>query len=166
MSASSPAAKAWRKRTTPRKRVAGTPQSPKAVRPPLRASHCSWYWRICAVSSAGSSGMVAAGAMPEAWAGAAGSIARLRVVGEVAEHRARGLGEQVERGAEDAMLECGIVGPAQRVAEGERHEERTGRLGLLAVLAHHADGGGGDALGLERAGQHTSGVRAERSGRA
>src|SRR6266853_3426857 len=63
------------------------------------------------------------------------------------------------------MLKIRIARAAQRVAEGERYEEGAGRLGLLGVLAHHADGGGGDALGFERAGQHTSGVRAEGAGR-
>jgi hypothetical protein len=72
MSAFSAAAKLSRKRTTPRNRVAGMPVRPKAVRPPLRASHCSWYRRICVVSIAGSSGAVAEVAMAEACAGAGG----------------------------------------------------------------------------------------------
>lgn len=70
MSASPPSAKTWRKRTTPRNRVAGMPLSPNVVRPPFRATHCSWYWRICAVSFAGSSGTEAAGAIAEACTGA------------------------------------------------------------------------------------------------
>ena len=63
------------------------------------------------------------------------------------------------------MLEHGVVRATQRVAEGERHEEGAGRLHLLRVLADHADRRGRDALGLERARQHTAGVRAEGSGR-
>ena len=108
-SASSPAAKAWRKRTTPRKRVAGTPQSPKAVRPPLGQpllvvlAHLRGLER--GIVRDGRGGRDAGGL-----GGGGRLIARLRVVGEVAEHRARGLGEQVERGAEDAMLERGSSG--------------------------------------------------------
>ena len=71
MSMSSPSAKAWRKRTTPRKRVAGTPESPRrwpaAPGEPLLVvlAHLRGLER-------GSSGTSAVAAMPEAWAGAGG----------------------------------------------------------------------------------------------
>ena len=63
------------------------------------------------------------------------------------------------------MLQLGIIGSTERMAEGKRHEEGTRRLHLLRVLPHHADRRRGDALLLQGASQHTSGVRAEGSGR-
>ena len=59
-----------------------------------------------------------------------------------------------------------IVRASQRVPKRKRHEEGTRRLGLLGMLAHHADRRSGDAFGLERTGQHTTGVCAEGSRRS
>ena len=57
----------------------------------------------------------------------------------------------------------GSFGPPSAWPNGKRHEERARRLHLLSMLPHEADRRRGDALRLERTGEHTSGVRAERS---
>ncbi len=92
-------------------------------------------------------------------------ISGLGIVGKVSQDRARSFAEQIQCGAQHAMLQRGVVRPPERVAEGKRHEQRARRLHLLGVLAHQADRARGDAVGFERTGEHTNGVRAERSGR-
>jgi hypothetical protein len=103
--------------------------------------------------------------IPDAWGGAAGSVARLGVLREVAEHRPDGLRQQLERGAQHAMLQLGIVGAPERHPERERHEERPRRLHLLGVLADETDRRRRNTRLLQRSGQHTPGVGAVRSGR-
>ena len=70
---------------------------------------------------------------------------RLAIVTTAGLHRR---GEQVERGAQHAVLALWIVRAAERVAEGKRHEERARRLHLLRVLSDHADRGRGDSVGF------------------
>src|SRR6266508_3696780 len=92
-------------------------------------------------------------------------VAGLRVLGEIAQHRPDRIAQEVEGGAEDAVLQLRVVGAPEGVAEGEGHKERPRRLHLLGVLTHEAYRGRGDARELQGAGQHTTGVRAVRSGR-
>ena len=131
-------------------RSSGTPASPNAVRPPLAVSHS----RGTAASPGPrrprrpeSAGRRDAGGL----ARRRGLIARPAVVGKIAQHGPGRLAQQGQGGGQHAVLQRRIVGPAERVAERERHEEGARRLHLLAVLAHHADRDRRDALGLERA---------------
>ena len=49
------------------------------------------------------------------------------------------------------------------MTEGKWHKQRPGWLDFLGVLADEADGRGDQAVLLEDPGQHTHGVRAQRS---
>ena len=129
----------------PRKRVGGMPVSPKrgAAAAPLQpllvvAAHLRRLQGQI-VRHVGRRGIA------EAWVGRRRLVARLRVVGEVAQDGPGRLVEQVEGGAQHAVLELGIVRATERVAKGERHEQGARRLHLLRVLAHHADRRGRDA---------------------
>src|SRR3989449_9387128 len=66
-------------------------------------------------------------------------VTGLRVLGEIAQHRAGRLAQKVEGSAEDAVLQLRVVGATERVAEGGGHGERCRRPPCVRGLADGAD---------------------------